>query len=130
MNSLRFYKKKCEDIKENSKNIALEISLRATARGFESHRLRRKNKTTLWGGFILYGMVFKTVGFERPTLHRQGNGHAGGMFVRPWENPCRPCRSAGYTLSAIFSQDVMFCEVFSMLDSLSESHYNILEHTF
>ena len=40
MNSPRFYKKKCEDIKENPEIIDLEISLRATARGFESHPLR------------------------------------------------------------------------------------------
>ena len=47
MNLLRFYKKKCEDIKENPKIIALEISLPATARGFESHRLRQKKTHTL-----------------------------------------------------------------------------------
>ena len=48
MNLLRFYKKKCEDIKENPEIIALEISLPATARGFESHRLRQSSQSAMF----------------------------------------------------------------------------------
>ena len=84
-----------------SSSTALEISLRATARGFESHRLRQKiTHTRRCVLFFRHGIW--TVGFERPALRQQGKQYAGGMLLRPWENPFRLCQPEGSTHSAIY----------------------------